>query len=128
MDARSQKYTRLMMRKGVNLQKGQTLIINTSAEMLEMIRACVGEAYQAGTKEILVFYKDDHVSKQHYQYQSEETPYTVWSRQINYKLDYTKEGVCILYIISDIPGALKDADTKKISKACLAMAKVGREL
>ena len=28
-----------------------------------------------------------------------------------------KEGACILHIISDIPGILKDADAEKISKA-----------
>ena len=59
MDARLQKYAKLAVRKGVNLQKGQTLIINTSVEALEMTRACVEEAYQAGAKEVLVFYKDD---------------------------------------------------------------------
>ena len=77
MDARLQKYAKLAVRKGVNLQKGQTLIINTSVEALEMTRACVEEAYQAGAKEVLVFYKDDYVSKQHYQYQDEETLCTV---------------------------------------------------
>lgn len=56
MDARLQKYAKLAVRKGVNLQKGQTLIINTSVEALEMTRACVEEAYQAGAKEVLVFY------------------------------------------------------------------------
>ena len=55
MDARLQKYAKLAVRKGVNLQKGQTLIINTSVEALEMTRACVEEAYQAGAKEVLVF-------------------------------------------------------------------------
>ena len=38
MDARLQKYAKLAVRKGVNLQKGQTLIINTSVEALEMTR------------------------------------------------------------------------------------------
>ena len=50
MDARLQKYAKLAVRKGVNLQKGQTLIINTSVEALEMTRACVEEAYQAGQR------------------------------------------------------------------------------
>ena len=86
MDARLQKYAKLAVRKGVNLQKGQTLIINTSVEALEMTRACVEEAYQAGAKEVLVFYKDDYVSKQHYQYQDEETLCTVrpWQSTANW--------------------------------------------
>lgn len=128
MDARLEKYAKLAIRKGVNLQKGQTLIINTSVEARDMTRACVEEAYQAGAKEVLVFYKDDYVSRSHYRYQDEETLSTVRPWQIDCKLDYMKEGACILHIISDIPGILKDVDAAKISKARLAMAKAGKEL
>ena len=95
MDARLQKYAKLAIRKGVNLQKGQTLIINTSVEALDMTRACVEEAYQAGAKEVIVFYKDDYISKHHYQYQDEETLCTVRPWQIDSKLDYMKEEMCI---------------------------------
>lgn len=128
MDARLEKYAKLAIRKGVNLQEGQTLIINTSVEARDMTRACVEEAYQAGAKEVLVFYKDDYVSRSHYRYQDEETLSTVRPWQIDCKLDYMKEGACILHIISDIPGILKDVDAAKISKARLAMAKAGKEL
>ena len=125
---RLKKYAELAIRKGVNLQKGQTLIINTSIDAKEMTRACVEEAYKAGAKEVLVFYKDPYITRSHYQYQDEETLTTVRPWQIDCKLDYMKEGACILHIISDIPGILKDVDAAKVSKANLAMAKAGKEL
>ena len=48
------KYAALAIRKGVNLQKGQTLIINTSIYAVDMTRACVKEAYAAGAKEVVL--------------------------------------------------------------------------
>lgn len=128
MDTRLQKYAKLAIQNGVNLQKGQTLIINTSIEAIPLTRACVEEAYLAGAKEVVVFYKDDYVSRSHYQHQQEEILCKVHPWQIDCKLDYMKEGACILHILSDIPGILKDVDAKKVSKSRLAYATAGKEL
>ena len=68
-----QKYAALAVRKGVNVQKGQTQLINTSVDAKEMTRSCEEEAYKAGAGRVIVFYRDDYVSKAHIQYQSEET-------------------------------------------------------
>ena len=35
------KYANLAIRKGVNLQKGQTLLIQADVDAVEMTRACV---------------------------------------------------------------------------------------
>lgn len=128
MDRRLQKYAQLAIKKGVNLQKGQILIINTSVEAVEMTRLCVEEAYLAGAKEVVVFYKDDYVAKSHYMYQDEDTLCNVRNWAIDSKLEYLKEGACLLHIISDIPGVLKDVDASKISKQRLAMATAGKEI
>lgn len=122
-----EKYAELAIRKGVNVQKGQTLLINTSVNAVEMTRLCVEEAYQAGAKEVLVFYKDDYVSKSHVQYQDVDTLCNIHPWQIDAKLDYLKEGACILHIISDIPGVLKGVDATKISKQRFAMATAAKE-
>lgn len=127
MDKRLQKYAELAIKKGVNLQKGQTLLINTTVEAVEMTRLCVEEAYKAGAKEVVVFYKDDYVSKQHYVHQDEETLCKVRPWQVDCKLDYLKEGACILHIISEIPDVLKDVDASKISKQRLALATASKE-
>lgn len=122
------KYAQLAIRKGVNLQTGQTLLINTNVDAVEMTRACVEEAYKAGAKRVKVFYRDEYVAKAHYQYQDVETLCQVYPWEIDSRLDYFKEGACLLHLVSDIPGVLKDVDAKKISAAQLAMAKAGKEL
>lgn len=121
------KYAQLAIRKGVNLQKGQTLIINADIDAVAMARACVEEAYAVGAKEVVVFYIDDVNSRQKYLHADEETLCTIRDWQIHSKLDYLKEGACILHIISEIPGIFKDVDANKIAKARLAGAKANQE-
>lgn len=127
MDKRLQKYAQLAIRKGVNLQEGQILIINTSVNAVDMTRLCVEEAYLAGAKEVVVFYQDDYITKSRFLYEDEETLCKVRDWIIDSKMDYLKEGACFLQIISNIPGILKDVDPSKISKQQLALASAGKE-
>ena len=104
------KYANLAIRKGVNLQKGQTLLIQADVDAVEMTRACVEEAYAAGAKEVVVFYQDDMNRRQTYLHADEETLCNVREWQVHSKLDYLKEGACILHIISELPGVFKDVE------------------
>ena len=45
-----QKYAALIARKGVNVQKGQDVIINASVEQPEFVRMVVDECYKAGAR------------------------------------------------------------------------------
>lgn len=124
---RLEKYAELTIVKGVNIQKDQTLIINASIHASDMARACSKAAYEHGAKRVLVFYNDDSLMRLDFQYQSEETLTDIKPWQIDSKLDYFKEGGCILHIISDTPEILKGLDTDKISKRRFAMANANKE-
>lgn len=128
MNNRLKKYAQLAIVKGVNLQKGQMLIINTSIDAIALTREVVEAAYGVGAKEVIVNYRDEYVTKSHYKHQEVETLCNVRQWQIDSKLDYLKEGACILHIISEVPGVYKDVDASKISKARLALAKANKEI
>ena len=57
-----------------------------------------------------------------YKRQDEETLCNVREWQVHSKLDYLKEGACILHIISELPGVFKDVDAAKVAKARLALS------
>ncbi|MEF9967829.1 MAG: aminopeptidase, partial [Longicatena sp.] len=48
MDSRLRKYAELAVKQGVNIQKGQLLVINAPVDTVEFVRLCVDEAYKAG--------------------------------------------------------------------------------
>ena len=81
------QYAKLAVEIGANVQKGQTLMINTSVEAIAFTRLCVKAAYEAGAKEVIVNYEDDYISAMHYDYQSEETLSTIHQWQIDSKLE-----------------------------------------
>lgn len=124
-----EKYAKVAVTMGVNVQKGQTLILNTSIDVVPLTRAVVKAAYEAGAKQVLVNYADDIVSKYHYTYQDLDTLKTVPQWLIDSKLDYMKDGTaCMLRICSDVPGVLKDVDGEKLGQAMQARAAAMKEL
>lgn len=123
-----EKYAELAIKTGLNVQKGQNVIINTNIHAVALTRLCVEEAYKAGAKRVVVFYNDEHISRSHFVHQDPEVLEDIHPWQIDCKLDYFKEGACILHIISEVPGVLKDVDAEKISAYQLTMSKMSEQL
>ena len=109
-----QKLAKLAVRRGVNVQKDQPLIINANVRDIEFIKMVVKEAYEAGAKYVDVNWRDEELSKMKYDYQSIDTlsdiPQWLYDR-IKTQHD---QGACYLSIISDKPGALADVDGDKL--------------
>ncbi len=62
---RLQRYARLAVRVGLNLQPGQTLAINALVEHAPLAREIAREAYLAGARYVDVLYTDQHVRRAH---------------------------------------------------------------
>lgn len=110
-----QKYARLAVHSGVNLAKDQSLIIQADIDTVDFTHILVKEAYEAGAKEVLVYYHDAFLEQSTYQYQSEETLKTVRPWLIDRYLDYLKEGAATMTVISPRFSALKDCDPQKMA-------------
>lgn len=123
-----EKYAKLAVVMGVNIQKGQTLIVNTSVNAVEFTHEVVKAAYEAGAKEVIVNYGDDTLSKYHYQYQDHETLSKIHNWEVESKLDYLKEGAAMLKIYCDIPGLMKDVDANKVNAAMQARSQALKEV
>lgn len=114
------KYAKLGVVMGVNLQKGQTLIVNTSVEGKELTRMVVEEAYNVGAKEVIVNWSDDIITRMHYQNQEIDTLCNIPNWMVEQKVNPLKEGAAILHLVSEVPGILEGIDADKISKSSIA--------
>ncbi len=65
VDERLQRYARLAVRVGLNLQPGQVLGVNALLEHAPFARAIAREAYEAGARYVDVQYTDQHVRRAH---------------------------------------------------------------
>lgn len=66
------RYARLLLRTGLDLQKGQTLLINADVEAAPLVRALTEEAYQMGAKEVQLNWSDEACDLARLLYQKEE--------------------------------------------------------
>lgn len=109
-----EKMAVLAVRRGVNVQKGQILVIRSSVENYEFVRMLVKEAYEAGAGRVEIDWRDEENTKEGYLYQSEETladiPDWMHDRE-KWRHDHH---ACYLSIESEAPGGMKDIDPKKI--------------
>lgn len=115
-----QKYARLIARKGINVKKGQEVIVSASLDQPEFVKTVVEECYRAGASKVTVEWSYQPITKLHYRYRSLKTLSTFEKWEIE-KLEHKCETLpATIYIESDDPDGLKGIDQTKVSKASQA--------
>ena len=86
-EVRRQKYARALLEVGVNLQKGQILLLQTCTDALELAREVTKQAFVMGAKDVIVHIEDSEINHLRALYCDEETLREVpeWKKE---SLDY----------------------------------------
>ena len=71
------EYARLIVRCGVNVQKGQEVMVYAGLDQPEFVQMVVEEAYKAKAKKVIVEWDYAPLVKTHARYQSVKTMGTV---------------------------------------------------
>lgn len=111
------EYARLIIRSGVNIQKGQTLILNAGLDQPEFVQMVVEEAYKAKAKEVIVEWNYQGLTKVHSRYQSLKTMSEVHEWQLARQEHYCRILPARLHLTSADPDGLKGVNMAKMSKA-----------
>lgn len=127
LDLLLEKYAKLAVQIGVNIQKNQILVIKSPIECADFTRKLTEEAYKAGAKEVVVQWNDEKTGKLKFDYAPMEVFETVPNWVVESSLSYAKEGAAFLSISASDPELLKDVDPKKISTFRKASSIAGRE-
>lgn len=117
-----EKYAKVAIQIGVNLQKNQDLIINCNVnpECVTMARLCTREAYEQGARKVIVNFSDEQITRSHYEYQSVETLCDIKDYEVEARTEPLRNGCALLRLDSEVPGILKGIDTNKISESAKA--------
>ena len=67
-----EKYARLVVRVGVNVQPGQEVVINAVPEQADAARAVAAEAYRVGASRVTITYDDPYLQKAAVEHAPEE--------------------------------------------------------
>lgn len=106
MEEKLREYAHLIVSVGLNLQKGQTLILSSPVECAPFARLCVSAAYDLGAGEVVLNWTDDYITRERFlraQDAAFETP-RAWRRA--FFTDYANEGAAYLRIDAEDPETL----------------------
>ena len=111
------EYAKLIVKCGVNIQKGQEVFIYADLDQPEFVQMVVEEAYKLKAKKVTVEWRFQPLEKVHVRYQSVKTLGTVedWQKA---KQEHMCEVLpCRIHIISEDPDGLRGMNMEKVTKA-----------
>ena len=111
------QYAKLIVRCGVNVQKGQEVLINAGLDQPEFVAMVVDEAYKAKAGKVTVNWHYQPLTKLHARYQSVKTLGTVHEWEKEKMQHYVDTVPCRISLLSDDPDGLKGVNTAKLAKA-----------
>ncbi len=111
------KYAELIVRKGINVQKGQEVLIYAELDQPEFVKMVVEAAYKAKAKKVTVEWEYQPLQKLHIRHQSVTTMGTVTEFAKARQQHYCDTLPCRLYIMSEDPDGLKGVNMSKVAKA-----------
>lgn len=62
-------YAKVLLQKGLNIQKGQTLVINAPVEAHDFVTLLTKEAYAAGASEVVANWRSDAMTRLRYEHE-----------------------------------------------------------
>ena len=111
------EYAKLIVRCGINVRKGQDVMIHAGLDQPEFVKLVVEEAYKAKARKVIVEWNYDALAKIHVRYQSVKTLSEVpqWQKE---RQEYFCETLpARIHIVSEDPDGMKGMDFAKMAKA-----------
>ena len=111
------KYAQVIVRCGLNVQKGQEVMIFAGLDQPEFVQMVVEEAYKAKAKKVIVEWNYGPLAKLHYRYQSVKTLGTVEEWQKARQQHFVDVLPARLHLASADPDGMKGINMEKMAKA-----------
>ncbi len=112
---RLDKYAELAIKVGVNVQPGQTLVINATLDAAEFVRVAAKKAYEVGAYNVIVNWTDDTVSRHKYELAPDEAFNEFPKWRAKETEDLAENGAAFMSIVSSSPDLLKGIQPQRIS-------------
>jgi aminopeptidase len=114
------KYAELLIKTGVNIQQGQTLVLSCPIECSDFAHLLQRQAYQAGAREVVMRWLDDISSRITYDLAPAELfdEFPAWTK--TFYDDYAAQKAAFLTILATDPDIMKGVEPSRISRQAKA--------
>jgi aminopeptidase len=113
-------YANLTIRSGLNLQKGQQLLISAPLDAVPLVRRVTEHAYRAGASLVTTIYTDDVAALARFIHAPDEAFDVAPAWLFNGMAEAFKSGAARLAIAGENPALLAGQDPKKLARASKA--------
>ena len=122
-----ENYAELLVKTGINIQKNQTLVINSPIECAEFARIISKIAYLAGAREVVMNWRDEVSTKIKFLHAPDEIfdEFPDWLKA--FSNEYAEKGAAFLSIAASDPELMKDVDPKRMARQQIAGSKALKE-
>ena len=116
-------YAELVVNSGINIRKGQRLVISCDVENADFARLCAAAAYDAGCREVVMQWEDDELKRMKYLRAADDVFDKIDSWYVDFCNTLSEEGAGFLHIFSEDPELMKGVDPDRITRAQKSAAK-----
>jgi aminopeptidase len=119
-------YARLVVKTGLNIQKGQQLLMTAPLDAVPLVRLITEHAYRDGASLVTTIYSDDAATLARFAYAPEEAFDVAPAWLFNGMAEAFKGGAARLAIAGENPSLLAGQDPKKLARANKARSQAYR--
>ena len=122
-DEKLKKYAELIVKVGLNVQKGQKVVVRAGHNTVELIREITAEAYKAGSSLVTVVWTDEQLNKIRHQHAPRDSFDQAAKWMYEGIAQEIRDGAAYLQVSGADPELLKGFDPESISTSRQALAK-----
>lgn len=114
-ESQLQKYAKLIVQIGVNVQQGQQVFITGAIELASLVREVAAQSYEAGASNVHVEWNDDALSRLKYERAADEifSQFPAW--ETDKRNEFVNKGAAFISIVSSSPDLLKGVQPERIA-------------
>ncbi|GAB6190056.1 aminopeptidase [Marinitoga arctica] len=116
MDILLEKYAELLVKVGLNVQKGQRVFLRSTIDAVDFTRKVAEKAYEAGAKEVYTVYNDEYMLFLKLKHADDELLNEFHQWEVDMAKYFCDEKGAFLSIIGSDPDILKTIDPQKIGQ------------
>jgi aminopeptidase len=112
-----EKYARLIVKTGINLQKDQLLIIRSPIECAGVSRRIAEIAYKEGAKDVVMLWQDELMAKIRFLHAPDAVFDNIPDWQKEFFVGYARQGAAFLTISASDPELMKEVEPERMARA-----------
>ena len=110
------QYARLVAGVGINVQKGQTVVVRCPVDCVDFGRALCAACFELGAKDVVMDWRDDVCSREHWLHADDSVFDAVYPWDVEKNTQLGREGAGFISVSASDPENLRGVSTDRLRR------------